>query len=239
MTVIESIDRTLLGGKGISPSHVKPFLDKMDAVIAQVNLGSAASAQLDDYIRSDVDFSQIGATSYLEMFTVTGVVGTGTNVITGNKAVLTTGTSANDYESTLSNLAKFARGDVARFKGSVNNVADVEITFGLYQGATKYFIVSLKTGTGSTLYAELNDGSGAQTMDLEITPVNDVENDITVYTDSDGTPHVVVDGTEIDISGTITKKVATDLHKARFDVKTLTTAARVLSMSWLKERRTA
>ena len=128
------------------------------------------------------------------------------------------------------------RGDLVRLSLDVDDVTTVEARAGLYQGSTKYFLITLKTGTGATLFAELNDSTGAQTVDLGITPANGVANDILAYTDTDGTPHVIVDGVEIDITA-ITKKLTTDAHKIMFDVLALATAARVMSVDWIKYRR--
>lgn len=247
---IALIVRKLLSGGGAAEPHAKELLDKTDAVITQSNTNTSniATAQADivtaesaldgsdDFIRGDIDFSVKGTTGYNEEFDVTDVTGTGTNVITDGKAVLTTTGAANDRESSVGNLAVFNRGDRVRFSLAIDDVTTVKFTCGLHIAANKFVLVSLNTAVDANLHLDIDDTTGPETEDLGITPVNATALDIEIWTDADGTPHVSVDGTEIVLTG-ITLKMTADAHKILWDVETLTTAARVLSVDWIKYKR--
>jgi len=247
---IANLVKTDYDGTGISRSHVPEFLDLIDEIITQVNTNAsglelavadietaeAALDQTDDYIRGDVDFALMGTTNYTEVFDVTDVTGTGTNVISGGVAALATSGAANDRESSLGVKGIFSRGDRCRSNWNCLDDSSVKARFGMYNASTRYMLVTLDTSRDGNLYFEINDGTGAETEDLGIAVVGGDDKDITIWSDADGTPHVAIDGTEIVLT-TITNKMHTNAHKYFWDVETLTTAARELTVSWLKYKR--
>lgn len=196
MADVELITRSDIDGADISSQPV--IVEKINAAIAKANAAAGAASLEDAELRGDVDFLMLDTTMYGQMFVITDLIGAGTNVC-DSYAVLTTGALAGDRVRTFSRRA-FARGDYIRGSFQFEDGWEAEGRFGFYLSETRHFLVTYDDSVDNHLRVSLADNGAPVLLDLgyELGPAETV--DLQLWTDDDGTPHVAINGTELDIS---------------------------------------
>lgn len=222
-----------VSGSESAQSDATQALADAAAAEAMAVVNAEAVNQEDDFLRGDVLFQLMGADTFLDCHDVTtGKVGSGTNVISGGKNVLTTDATSGDTEKTSCLTTFIGRGGLARLRMGPDSDSNSAFKFGLEAPGTRHLFVTFDTDVDGNLHVELNDGSGAETVDTGIAFFGQTL-DVKFLVGADGTPTVEINGTEIDLS-TLTKVVANFNHAPTWQVTTRTTAAKALSASWYK-----
>lgn len=171
-----------------------------------------------------------------EFDVTTGVVGLGTNVVTGHANVLTTGATTNDLENTIG-AAKWTRAKLCEMTAifNIDDITDVNFDIGFYIDANNHVLLAFDTATDTNLMLQVTAAGSAERIDTGVPPVNGTDIKMKVVVAADGTPTLYLDDVEIDLS-TLTEKMVATAHKARWLAETLVVAgaARVFTLSHIK-----
>lgn len=173
------------------------------------------------------DFSKLTQAGLAGKMDVSNVTGLGTNVVSNNTNLLTTGTATNDKESTtlVEATGPFLRAQTPRFyaKFKMGSVADIETLLGFINAASDTVAIVLDTATSPNFAIRLDDGT-SEDIDTGITPVIDTVYEVDISIAVDGTPTVKIDEVAVDLSSS-TKKMTANAHTMEYSVKNLSVPA--------------
>lgn len=166
----------------------------------------------------------------------TGVVGLGTNVVTGHSNVLTSGATINDLENTIGD-AKWLRANLCEMNAvfNIDDITDVNFNIGFYVDANNHVLLAFDTATDTNLMLQVTAAGSAERIDTGVPPVNGTDINMKIIITADGTPVLYINDSLINLS-TLTEKMVAAAHKARWLIETLVVAgaARVFTLSYIK-----
>ena len=181
------------------------------------------------------NFVTVNDTLLADQFDITtGKVGAGTNAISGHANVLTTDAHTNDNENTIGE-AIWTRAKLAEIAGVLNidDITTVLFDLGFFIDANNHVLLQFNSATDTNLMLQVTEASAAERIDTGIPPVNGVDLKIKIIIDALGVPVLYINDVLIDTSA-LTKVMTAAAHKSHWLVTALTTAARVLTVSYVK-----
>ncbi len=175
-------------------------------------------------------------TLFALMWDITGVVGAGTNNITGTDGwnVLTTaGAGGPDMESTVSNGLHHNRLYEPRLEivVDVGTLAGSEFNFGFYAGAAEYAEIRYDASTDGFWKIVVDDTAGADTVDSTIA-VTTNPTKLEIWTAADGTIGYAIDDVEGTVVGITNLMTASD-HYVRYQGLEEGASARVFAVDYI------
>ncbi len=175
-------------------------------------------------------------TLFALMWDITGVVGAGTNNITGTDGwnVLTTGGAGGpDMESTVSNGLHHNRAYEPRLEivVDVGTLAGSEFNFGFYAGAAEYAEIRYDASTDGNWHIVVDDTAAPDDVDSTIAVTTDPTK-LEIWTAADGTIGYAIDDVEGTVVGVTNLMTASD-HYARYQGLEEGASARVFAVDYI------